>query len=475
LSAENLTTKFADVIGWERRKRRERLVADAFCLSWGLAILAFPLHVYLPDGPWRWLVPLVLLAGVGPCLAYCARWRRADTTRAVLQLDKMLRLAERAITAWEITARPAAGGAALLVLKQADDRLRAVEPRSLFPRRRSWSVCLALPLFGLWFALLWRDFDRQLFRHDKSLTPPTLAYRLREFARELQERARSEGLHESLKMGEELEKVARQAMDAKASDDELKSDAGGVARKFEAETKARVDQDSFTAGESRRSLEDLKAELEAARDLMQLPGAAGEQPAAQWMERLAALPQLRRHLQPHMRPGQSSTGNEIKSLLENLDRQVSGELDRRAVLDAQRYLEQMMKQPGRQDGEGHQYARTPGGDQRESPAGGEEDKSRGNRPGKEPGKRGEEYRSLPEFRAGASTQVKGLLGEGDSRAIEFKGKPSAGKSTLGAAEVVASYRRQAEQELNSERVPDALKETIRNYFMSLGAEEPQQK
>jgi hypothetical protein len=43
-----------------------------------------------------------------------------------------------------------------------------------------------------------------------------------------------------------------------------------------------------------------------------------------------------------------------------------------------------------------------------------------------------------------------------------------GKSTTSPEEVVASYRRQAEQELNSERVPEALKETIKNYFLSLG-------
>jgi hypothetical protein len=33
--------------------------------------------------------------------------------------------------------------------------------------------------------------------------------------------------------------------------------------------------------------------------------------------------------------------------------------------------------------------------------------------------------------------------------------------------VVANYRRQAEQELNSEKVPAALKETVRKYFLSL--------
>jgi hypothetical protein len=49
----------------------------------------------------------------------------------------------------------------------------------------------------------------------------------------------------------------------------------------------------------------------------------------------------------------------------------------------------------------------------------------------------------------------------------FKGKPLPGKSTVSPSEVVASYRRQAEQELNSERVPEGLKETIKNYFLSL--------
>ena len=33
--------------------------------------------------------------------------------------------------------------------------------------------------------------------------------------------------------------------------------------------------------------------------------------------------------------------------------------------------------------------------------------------------------------------------------------------------MIASYRRQAEAELNTERVPEGLKETIKNYFLSL--------
>jgi len=52
--------------------------------------------------------------------------------------------------------------------------------------------------------------------------------------------------------------------------------------------------------------------------------------------------------------------------------------------------------------------------------------------------------------------------------VVLKAKPSAGKSEIPQDEVIASYRRQAEAELNTERVPEALKETIKNYFLSLG-------
>jgi len=55
--------------------------------------------------------------------------------------------------------------------------------------------------------------------------------------------------------------------------------------------------------------------------------------------------------------------------------------------------------------------------------------------------------------------------------LMLKGKPMPGKSGLSQAEIVASYRRQAEQDLNSERVPEGLKETIKNYFLSLGGSE----
>ena len=60
-----------------------------------------------------------------------------------------------------------------------------------------------------------------------------------------------------------------------------------------------------------------------------------------------------------------------------------------------------------------------------------------------------------------------MIGEGERSATFFKAKPAPGKSQLSQDEVVASYRRQAESELGTERIPEELKDTIRNYFLSL--------
>jgi hypothetical protein len=468
---EILQSKFAELIGWERRKRREQILAAAFSISWALAILLLPLHAYFANGALRWLVPIALFAGLTPYFFYRRRWRRQDATRALVHLDKTLRLDECAITAWEISTRADPGGAALLVLQQAEKKLRSVEPRTLFPRRWSWPAYLALPLFGLWLVLLWLNVDRQLFDNDRPVAPQTLAHKLREFSRELQEKAKNEGLRESLGMGRELEKVAQKGVETKSADDQVKKEVAGVAKQFAAAAKTGADKNSFSAAESQQSLKDLKAELEAAQDLFELPDAAkGTQDLApQWMERLATLPQLKRQLDREARAGQGLGQNDIKSFLDRLNNQVTGELDRRTLLDAQQFLDQMMKQG--QGDKGESNARSAARGEDELPADGVKDKSQSNRPGKEPGKQDEGYRSLPELRAGASTQVKGLLGEGDSSAVVFKGKPAPGKSGLSQAEVVASYRRQAEQELNSERVPEGLKETIKNYFLSLGTTE----
>ena len=463
----NLKRKFAELLGWERRKRREQICLIVACCALGTAPLLFPLHRYFMNSWLRWLVPLALCALFAPVWFVRRRWRPLDTTRVITGLDKALRLDERAITAWELIARDRTGSAAQWVLHQAEAKLRAAAPRALFPRRGSWGGYLILPLLMLWFALLWFDVDHKLFAPGIA-APLSLAHRLRQFARELTDKAQGEGLRESLKLGQELQQIAEKNLAAKADEQQLKKDLAGTAKKLDALGKSGADKQNFAGTESQQSLKDLKAELEAAKDLQNFSEGdkAGEDRAQQWLERLAALPQLHRQLENDAAKGQSLGQNQLKEFLSNLDRQVTNELDRRAVLDAQKFLEQMM-QPGQRE-QGEANLRGPGRESDDEPESGEKSRTQSNRPGTEPGQKDETASMLPPFRGGAETQVKGQLGAGDSSSIVFKGKPTPGKSELSQQQVVASYRRQAEQELNSERVPEALKETIKNYFLSLG-------
>ena len=64
---EILKSKFADLIGWERRKRNEQIFALIFCISWALAILHVRSRHWL--GSPLQLAPWQLLAAVPPLLA----------------------------------------------------------------------------------------------------------------------------------------------------------------------------------------------------------------------------------------------------------------------------------------------------------------------------------------------------------------------------------------------------------------------
>ncbi|HME62983.1 MAG TPA: hypothetical protein VKH62_17200, partial [Candidatus Binatia bacterium] len=193
---ENLKSKFIEVMRWERRKRYEEILLLVLCAALALAVVLFPVHVLLPINWLRWLVPVVLFAGLAPFFFYRRRWTRQDIARTAASLDKTLRLDERAVTAWELSARNDTRPPAQLVFKQAEEKLAAIEPQKLFPRRWSWSAYLVLPLVTLWFTLLWLDADRW---NDatRSAGPQTLAQKAREFSRELQQKAQDGGLRES--------------------------------------------------------------------------------------------------------------------------------------------------------------------------------------------------------------------------------------------------------------------------------------
>ena len=458
-----LQIKFAELLRWEKQKRREQALLCAAAVALAAAVLLSPLHGFLPFHGLRWLVPVILMLGLAPGFFYYWRWRATDATRTLVDLDRKLGLAERAVTAWELTGRSDRSAAAQLVFQQTEPHLRGLDFRRLLPRPWGWPSYAVAPLLFFWFALLWFDFD-QSFSQQRSPVQ-SLAQQLREFARDFQEKAKTDGLRQSLQVGQELEKLAQKNLADKANDERLKKDLAGVKQKIDAASKSERQNQPIAGAESEQSLRDLKAELEAARDMVNLPDPAKALSPQQWLERLASMPQLRNQLDREPQGGKGLGQQELQSLLERLDRQVADALDRRALIDAQQFLEQMMNQgQGKPSNDATQMAGR--GEQDESGDGARE-KNHSNLPGKEPGKNDDNLRSLPQFRADTRSHVKGQLGDGESSSLVFKGKPMPGKSELAPQEVVANYRRQAEQDLNSEKVPAALKETVRKYFLSL--------
>ena len=226
------------------------------------------------------------------------------------------------------------------------------------------------------------------------------------------------------------EKVAQKGIDGNAADDRFQKELAAMSRKIEAMGKSAAQPQSFAAGESQQSLRDLRAELEAARELLHLPEAAkGEaEVGQQWLDRLAGLPQLKRQFDREGQGAQKLNQNALQSFLDRLERQANGELDRRTLLEAQQYLEQLMKQG--QGEKGERNMRAAGENGQDASGDGEKTRSHSNLPGKEPGKNEPGSQSLPEFAGGAPARVKGLIGEGDSSGLVFKGKPAPGKSEL---------------------------------------------
>jgi hypothetical protein len=463
--AEILRKKLSELVRWERRKRSEQILVGILFYALLVALLTLPFHPLLPVAISRYVMPILVFFFLAPVFLIMQRWRLDDTARAVARVDKTLRLDERTLTAWELLERNETRAAALWVLKEAGEKLAAVDPRALLRRNWSWQARLALPLLAVWLGLVWLGVGLHLDSVAEFSANKTLAQKLREFSRDLQERAKMEGLQESLRMGRELEQLAQKSIEAKTDDERLKTELAGM--KKQAETTAKSGDQSLSGAGSQQDLRDLKAELEAARDILNMPAAKGtEELGKQWLDQLATLPQLKRQFDLQNQKGGNFGHNDLKSFLDKLEKQATGELDRRALLEAQQFLDQLLKQ-GQKD-RGESDVQTAGQGQQDLPEDNEKTNNRSNLPGKEPGKREEGEPSLPNFPAGAAAHVKGLLGEGSSRGLELKGKPSAGKSEVSQDEVLASYRRQAEAELNTERVPEALKETIKNYFLSLG-------
>jgi hypothetical protein len=461
-----LQRRFSELLIWERAKRREQILISVSFYAVSGALLTLPLHSVLAPAISHWWVPLMFFIALAPFVFFKKRWRPQDATRALARVDRTLQLEARAITAWEIVARKERSGAEDLVVKQAEEKLKTFSAKTILTRQFNWHGYLVLPFFAVWLMLVWFDVGVPVSRRLGLPVTQTVAYKLREFSRELQEKAKIEGLRETLRAGQELEKIAQKGIDTKAGDERMKNELAGMSKKLQAMERSVAESPSFSTAETQESLKDFKTELEAARDLLNLPDMKGTELAQKWLDKLSALPQLKRQFDKQDRSEQRLSQNDLKSFLDKIEKQVTGELDRRTLLDAQQFLEQLMKNGQGQQGENKMRMAGRG---EENPGDDSEgEKSRSHLPGKEPGKKTEAFEPLPEFPGGAPTHLKGLLDNGQSSGAMLKGKPSAGKSEVSRQEIVASYRRQAEAELNTERVPETLKESIRNYFLSLG-------
>lgn len=454
---QTLESRVAALLVWEQRKRREKTLLFALAIAL-LAALAVPLFVTLPP-VWAWTTPLVLYALVAPTLLFVWRWRAPDTARSLAAFDNELGSSERVTTAWELTQRNDTRAVALLVLRHACERVKGANVRAMFPRRWDKRDFLVVPLLALWIAL--NVFEAR-FSHPgvSPQAPATLARELRDFARRLQEKARVEGLPKTTEAARGLEQLAQRGIDTKTSDNAFQREVAKAQQKIAADAKATA-QASRDAGTSQRQLEDLKTELQTARDWLAAAGSASQS----WDEVLGKLTELQRQGEWRQDQGRKElTRSEIGAFLDKLDKRVTAELDRRALQQTERYLKQLAQRG--QDGDGGTRPGT-GGKGKPDDNLVQIPEGQPSAPGTKPGTASSSTTPLPNYSVGTRDAVKGTVGEGASSGIFLKGKPTAGKSTVAQDEVIASYQRRAEAELNHEHIPGELKGAIRTYFLSL--------
>lgn len=451
-----LASGVAALLVWEQRKRREKTLLIAFSLAL-LAALAVPLFVVLPP-VWGWTVPLACFALIAPILFFVRRWRAPDTARSLAAFDKALGSGERVTTAWELSRHNDTRAVALLVLRQACERIKGAHVRALFPRRWAKRDFLIVPLFALWLGLYL--FETR-FTHPGAAPqePATIARELRDFARRLQEKARGEGLPKTTEAARELERLAQRGIDARRAEKAFQRELADAQQKVAATARAAAQTATATA-QSQRELEDLKTELNTARDWLAEAGSASQS----WDEVVGRLSELRKHGEwPQNQGGKELSREEMRAFLDKLDKRVTAELDRRALQQTERYLKQLAQRG--QEGEGGTRPGSGKGKPDDTLA--QIPEGQPSAPGTKPGEASGNATPPPNYRVGEQSALKGTTGEGASSSVFLKGKPTAGKSAVAQDAVVAAYRRRAEAELNHEQIPGELKGAIRSYFLSL--------
>jgi hypothetical protein len=466
--ARLLKNKFSELLTWERVKRREGNLLAAFCYAAVLSLVVLPVSAVIAPGLNPLLFPAIFFAIAGLAAFILRPWRGRDSLRAVLFLDKTLRLEERAVTAWEILGRQPAKPTERLVLEEAWRKLETTDPKSVFKRKLGWPALAAPLLFFVWMLALWFQNELSIKAYLTGLPAPSLAQRAKEYARSLQEKSKAEGLKESLKAARALEELADKRLRREAGEgaflDGLSQLMKGIGGRSE---QAAAD---LAAG-TRTGVSDLKSEIESLRQSLQFPrgGKDKGQPGSEVLDLLSRLPQLRKELEAgsqrgnNLAPDKMQPG-ELEAFLDRLEKSATEELDRMALEEINDFLASITG--GGERGEGSEPLQSASGE-RDKPTR-TEGKGAAQMPGHQPGSKEDSREAPPAFALNPSSHLKGLLQEGETRSASVKGASRVNPSRAQRDDVSVTYRRQVEEELASEEIPDAMKETIRKYFLSLG-------
>ncbi|MFQ5902089.1 MAG: hypothetical protein ACE5JO_00195, partial [Candidatus Binatia bacterium] len=455
-----LQKKFSELLLWERVKRREKVLISVFFYSVLASFISLPLNGLLPS----WFTPLSLLPVffllLAPTFFLLHPWGGRESLRTIFHLDKALHLEERAITAWEILGRREKKAADLLVLEEAGEKLRGVDPRELFKRRLTWHALLAPPLLLLWLLLVWLDIGVHFERGAEGSPPISVAKKLKEFVQEIKEKAKVEPLTESLKVAHALEEVAEKNLRGEMSEKELSENLSGMASKIGDMSPVAAEGSDllFSKATTREGLLDLKAEMETLKHTLTLPDSAMREGklGPEILGRLGALPRLREEVEKNLLSIEELGEREFHRFLDKLEKGVGAELDHRTLLEIREFLDLLLK--GLEGRGTQETVRGAGQAEQRWLLQAERSREKGSLPGDRPGTKGQPPQAPPPFKARAATHLKGLLGEGRSGSLILRGEPTGRESEISQEDVLTSYRLQMEEELSSERIPEGLKE-----------------
>ena len=462
-----LRERFSDLFTWQRVQRRERIFVQAFFFAVLGSLVFFPFQKTLPYAVSPLILPLLFCPVMAGALFLIRPWGTRESLRALFDLDQSLGLEERALTAWDILGRKEKRVPELVVLAEAAQRLQGVDFRLLFKRRLPWHALWLPPLLLLWLLFVWFDVGVDIQSASSQNPSATLAQQLKEFSQGLKRQARSQGLAESLKVAGVIEDLAEKRLRGQMSENKLREELSGLASRIdEMPSDLREPAFSFTSTTGEK-LSDLKTELEALKQALFLPetGQGEKRTQGALRGRLESLPRLSEELSKRRLPPDQLSQEELDGILGKLEKGVEAELDRRTLKEIGDFLRFLIRgdgEPGEEAGDRVAQGgadRATHGDRLEGP---------GLLPGDRPGKKEPAAQAPPPFEPGMVAHLKGILGEGRIESFPWRGKPRAGMSVVPVEDVIVSYRRQVEEELASEKIPEELKETIKNYFLSLG-------